>query len=167
MHPYWAVNTFLGLFFFGVGNLSAEKQFPHPVPLVAILMVLAMFILSPSYVDMKSNVTVFGSYPVWFAACPAGCVAINSLIRPIRWKGLFNWLDRHSMTLLVTHWIVLEAARILYTPILGLSGHEVWFYGLACLLFLPLLCLLFQRPSLSFLVGVPRPSSPALPSDGR
>ena len=115
-----------------------------------------MPVFVPSLVDMKNNLTLFGYHPVWLAACPAGCVAIDFLVSRIGRRGLFNWLGRHAMTLLVTHWIVLEQAQLIYETILGKSAYAVWVYAFACLLILPLLCLLFERPRLSFLVGSSR-----------
>ena len=155
-HPYYLANTCLGLFFFCCGRLLKDRQFQRPYPMIALVVAVAMPVFVPSLVDMKNNLTLFGYHPVWLAACPAGCVAIDFLVSRIGRRGLFNWLGRHAMTLLVTHWIVLEQAQLIYETILGKSAYAVWVYAFACLLILPLLCLLFERPRLSFLVGSSR-----------
>lgn len=163
-------HTFLGFFFFHCGYQLREKQYLAKVFITSIGFYLAIAAFSPTYVKMVSNELEFGDcYLVHFLYALVAIIGCNNMfkhftppytkipqtIRTQRITAIFESIGRNSMNYLVTHWILLLIIKTVMLNCLGIDNSWTKFgvMTIACILILPLLSRLLNRPRFDTVMG--------------
>lgn len=115
--PFYIGTTFAGLSFFAFGAACRNFDDRKTVILVAFAIYLGIMIFFPSVVDVRSNRTLSGWYPVFFVASLSGIITLKGLTSwlldgRIR-KGPFRFIGLRSLNYYVLHWILLTICLIL------------------------------------------------------
>ena len=72
-YPNYLPNTVCGLFFFSTGYQLRGLQYKRTLFFLSALIYISTLILTPSFVDMRSNSLLSGYYPIWLIGAIAGC----------------------------------------------------------------------------------------------
>lgn len=131
LRPYYMVNLFPALFFYGLGAKMKEMQFRRSVFLIALIAMAASFVF-PSIVDFRTNRVMGGYYALWLIYALAGIIVFNNLAKRIN-KSIWpiTNIGRNSMYWFLIHWVVLKTV----SPILRNSYPELIGLPLAVALF--------------------------------
>lgn len=140
--PVYIPNIATGLFFFMAGRILAERQYSRPVFAVSVLVYAVVYVLSPSYVDMHTNMLSEGEYLIWAVSSVAGCVVADNVF-PNKQKPYFkmpNAVGRNSMNYYVCHWIVIIILNYATAYIPAMANHGILCFALftaVCAMILP------------------------------
>lgn len=109
-YPFYISNSMTGLLFMCMGNMYVQnKKYTNSSLLLltcAFIYICSLFY--PSFVDMRSNTLIYGSYYLWLLYSVSGVILINGIggnfiLRKIR----LNVVGYYSMEIYCIHWIVL------------------------------------------------------------
>ena len=78
-YPTYLPNTVCGLFFFSIGYQLQELQYKRIIFFLSALIYISTLILTPSFVDMRSNLLLSGYYQIWLIGAIAGCITLNNI----------------------------------------------------------------------------------------
>ncbi len=162
-------HTFLGFFFFHCGYQLREKQYLAKVFIICVGFYLAIAAFSPTFVDMIYNSLEFGDcYLVYFLYALVAIIVCNNMFNILpyakkisqtihtQWiTTIFESIGRNSMNYLVTHCILLLIIKTILVNFLGIdnSWAQFWVMTIACILILPLLSRLLNRPRFDAVMG--------------
>lgn len=164
-------HTLLGFFFFHCGYQLREKQYLAKVFTICVGFYLAIAAFSPTFVKMISNSLEFGDcYLVHFLYALVAIIVCNNMFRyfttPAMQKishtihtqmitTILESIGRNSMNYLVTHWILLLIIKTILVNFLGIDNNWTifWVMTIACILILPLLSRLLNRPRFDAVMG--------------
>lgn len=120
-------HTVSGCLFFVLGLILKEIQYKKVVFFASLLVVL-LSIPFNSFIIMVTDLLLYGNYGLWYMFSLCAIVVINNVAKfvpkEIFISKFFVWVGQNSMLLLVVHWIILIALKIvlLNTSII----HEAW-----------------------------------------
>ena len=92
---------------------------------LSALIYISTLILTPSFVDMRSNTLLSGYYPIWLIGAIAGCITLNNICRSAK-KYLLPILctiGYHSILFYISHWIFLIITKDFIAYYLGFQNH--------------------------------------------
>lgn len=155
--PVYFASWGAGFFFYAMGHVSTRIS-PRPSWVaVAFILYVGIFLIQPSTLDMRTHLLYRGHYALWVVGSLAGIVGINAsfrylphvLLRPLAWIG------ERSMICYVTHLPLINLVKFVVRKQLGCTDNLVLCFSLvgACLLILPLLCVLFRTRWLRWMMG--------------
>lgn len=145
--PYLLANCCSGLFFYSAGNMLKEYQYTIPMVLLSVVIGVAILLLAPSIVDMRSNQLLSGNYLVWCLYSLAAIITFNNLSRCIN-IGIItksmSFVGRHSMVFYVLHWIIMTIVLIICI-ITGNRNIFAWVAIAANVVLLPIISVVVNR----------------------
>jgi fucose 4-O-acetylase-like acetyltransferase len=151
-------NIALGLFFFSLGYILKRFQY-HDSSFIGASLYYVSYLfycfVSQSVVG-EFIINTHTPYLPTIGFYIAGCILINNLFHRLRVLqiGLFLKAGEHSMTLYVTHFIILSVVLTINNKIGLLSPLVLFFVLIVSLsLLLPLFVPLFSKPGLRWMVG--------------
>lgn len=116
--PFYFRNVWLGLFFFSTGSLLRNAHKETIMTTLAFGTYIAFIVLGIPFVGMKENTLVEGSWLLWFPFAIAGCVCANAIGTLTDYKfPVLSWIGKNSMTIIVTHCLVLQTTGIITTVV--------------------------------------------------
>lgn len=128
---YSVTHTVSGCLFFALGLALKELQYKKQFFIVAFLAVL-LAIPFNSFVGMCFDLLEFGNYVLWFPFSLCAIIVINNAIKYVPQEmfisKFFVWVGQNSMLLLVTHWLILIALKIVFLNFDLI--HETWQFSL-------------------------------------
>lgn len=114
--PYLLANCCSGLFFYSAGHILKEYQYKTPIALLSMIIVIAILLIYPSMVDMRSNQLLCGNYLIWCLYSLAAITTINYLSRHLKFELItkpISFIGRNSMIFYVLHWIIMTIVLII------------------------------------------------------
>lgn len=107
LQPYYIINFFPAMFFYGLGYTMRTKQF-HIIIFALSIIVFSISIFYPSKVDFRTNQITSGSYLIWLLYASAGIIVFNNICKKLSYKIFpFTQIGEKSMYWFLTHWILL------------------------------------------------------------
>lgn len=107
LQPFYIVNFFPAMFFYGLGYTMRTKQF-HKTIFILSIIVFALSIFYPSKVDFRTNQITTGSYLTWLLYASAGIIFFNNIFKILNHKIFpFTQIGEKSMYWFLSHWILL------------------------------------------------------------
>lgn len=146
--PLYMGNICTGLFFYSIGYNIRNLQYKNIIFIISIVGYFAIYIFSPSFVDMRSNKLICGNYLIWIIFSIMGIIVINNIFKRVRLINKFylDEIGRNSIIYYVLHWIMLIVISIILNA-LGIEDKwNVFFIILvSCIVLLPLVTIYFRR----------------------
>lgn len=110
--PNWIGYTATGMFFYVSGFIYRQFVSSRTVAISSIVLVLSNYVLYPSFVHIRSSRLECGNSLLWLTSSVAACILIYSLFKHKKFNIPFlGWVGRHAMTILVTHWLILNIIK--------------------------------------------------------
>ena len=107
LRPYYLVNIFPAMSFYGLGYVLKEKQFHKGLFLCSIVVLIFSFVC-PVGGDFRTNQTA-GSYLLWLLYEFAGIVCFNNIFKKVHIQIFpFTQIGEHSMYWFLAHWFLLQ-----------------------------------------------------------
>ena len=113
IRPFYVVNFFPAMFFYGMGSYMKERQFGR-LPLITSVIIFAASFIYPSVVDFRVNMPTIGTVPLWYIYAPAGIIIFNNIFKNSRNVWPFTQIGRSSMFWFLAHWPVLKIIHFLF-----------------------------------------------------
>lgn len=102
--PSWLGNVFLGLFFYGLGDLLKEQQFNRYLFFIAII-IYSFHLFFPCYLDFRFNTSRI--FPLSVLYYLSGIIVFNTIFK--QWGNkqimLLTHIGKNSMVFYITHYI--------------------------------------------------------------
>ena len=148
--PPWVGNIFLGLFFYGLGDLMKEFQYKNYCFVIsAVLFVFFLFV--PSYLDFYKNISE--KYLLAIVYNLSGIILFNNIFK--RWLNvkipLLTHVGANSMIYYITHYTFFIALFYHYVEAPGWLVYIVSF--LLTVVFLYLMDLVFTKTRMKKLIS--------------
>lgn len=155
--PVYFASWGSGLFFYGMGHLCGSRPSCPSWVAAALVVYAGIFLIQPSVLDMRTHLLYRGHYALWVVGSLCGIVGINALLRhlPPALLRPLAWIGERSMICYVAHLPLINLVKFVVRKQLGCTDNLVLCFSLvgACLLVLPLLCVLFRHRWLRWMMG--------------
>lgn len=141
--PTYIASVFTGLFFYTMGYVLSSFQYNRVLFIASIIIYVGFLMFGVSFVDINSNMLIYGNYFLWPIFSLSAIICFNNLFRYIGHffkNGVLHYIGNSSMTFYVSHWIVLNMGMLIFYYLLGMEKYDVLFYNMAlCIIFLPII----------------------------
>lgn len=112
IRPFYVVNFFPAMFFYGMGFYMKEKQYHRIILFFALTIYSASFVF-PSTVDFQTNKLIQGNYFLWLIYAFAGIVVFDNVTKIVKTRiWLFTSIGEKSMYWFLAHWVLLKIISI-------------------------------------------------------
>ena len=149
--PPWVGGTFLGLFFYGLGDLMRDKQF-NTYLFITSTIVFLLHLVFPHYLDFYTNYSE--NYPLSIIYNIAGISMFNNILK--RWLNKtiipLTHIGIYSMIYYVTHWTFFYLLFVIHH--FKTSGWPLYIVAfILTILYLIGMDFLFRKTKLRVLIG--------------
>lgn len=114
---YSVTHTVSGCLYFILGFALKELQYKKHI-FIASLLILTLAIPFNSFVGMAFDLFEFGNYILWYPFSLCAIIVINNVAKyipgDIAISKFFVWVGQNSMLLLVIHWPILIALKVVF-----------------------------------------------------
>ncbi len=141
LRPYWGINIFPAMFFYGVGYYLKQIQFNKYIVYTAFFVYVISIFLYPSYVSFQSNRLCYGLYLLWLLYAIANIVVWNNISRLLpNGIPLVTQIGKQSLYWYAAHWmficIIREIFKLLGNPLSNGQSLIIMFFFVILLLYL-------------------------------
>lgn len=113
--PQILLNVPLGMFFYLLGYKLQKAQYNKIILILSIITFVSVLFLNPSFVDFRSDSTIYGNWTMFVIGSIAGIIIFNNIFK-------FKFLQlpeivsigQNSITYYCMHWILFEILEMVF-----------------------------------------------------
>lgn len=155
--PFYIGNTCLGFFFFGCGYLYHMINDKKTYNYIALCIYIIVELFLYARLDVHANFVIKGNYFIGAIGAISGIIAfIKSFEKLPKIPTFLCNCGKDSMTLYVTHILILDISNRFFVQIFGLASYPLFFANFTIVFIVTYFMLrpLFNLPKLKWMVGL-------------